>query len=108
FPPLTPTFLPIQPSETPQSYGVSVNAPALMLSGELVKLGHGRDVLSEGAETEGDVVAFEMLENGASYRWACNSLPDASELPFSEVPTSLPQFIHSPHFQYLQADRTPR
>lgn len=89
-----------------QSYGVTTNAPALMLSGDLVRLGHGRDVLSEGAETEGDVVAFEMHENGTSYRWACNSVPDASELPFSEVPPNLPPFLHSPHFQYLQADRT--
>ncbi len=89
-----------------QSYGMTTNANALMLRGDLVKLGHGRDVLSEGAETEGDLVAFEMQENGTSYRWSCNSLQDASELPFSESPSSLPHFIHSPHFQYLQADRT--
>jgi len=89
-----------------QSYGIASNPTSLMLRGDLVKLGHGRDVLNEGADTEGDLVTFEMRENGTLYRWSCTSLADASELPFSESPPDLPQFIHSPQFQYLQADRT--
>jgi predicted ATPase len=90
-----------------QSYATTANAPCLMLSGDLVHLGHGRDILSEGSETEGDIIAFETPENGKSYRWECKSIPDASELPFSATPESLPNFIQSPHFQFLQADRAP-
>jgi len=89
-----------------QSYGTTTDAPCLILGGDLVHLGHGRDILSEGAETEGDVIAFQTQEKETNYRWACSSLPDASELPFSEAPKNLPPFILSPHFQFLQADRT--
>lgn len=88
-----------------QSYSGGPDITSLTLRGDLVRLGHGRDVLSEGAESEEDIVAFEVQENGAIYRWGCTSLPDASELPISEKPSQLPQFIQSPNFQYLQADR---
>jgi predicted ATPase len=90
-----------------QSYGTHSKIPCLMLSGDLVRLGHGRDILSEGSETEGDVIAFEANENGTAYRWTCKSVPDASELPFTSSPSTLPSFILSPHFQFLQADRVP-
>lgn len=88
-----------------QSYGMSTKAPGLMLSGDLVRLGHGRDILSEGSETEGDVISFQTQEKEVGYRWACNSLPNASELPFTHSPPDLPPFILSPYFQFLQADR---
>lgn len=88
-----------------QSYGTSTNTPSLMLSGDLVHLGHGRDILSEGAVTEDDVIAFEVQENGINHRWACKSVPDSSELAFVVTPQQLPSFIKSQHFQFLQADR---
>ncbi len=88
-----------------QSYRIKETAPCLVLSGDLVRLGHGRDILSEGAVTEGDVIAFEVQETGIKHRWACKSVPDASELTFIDVPPKLPSFILSQYFQFLQADR---
>jgi len=88
-----------------QSYSGSSDVTSLALGGNLVRLGHGRDVLSEGSESDADIIAFEVEEDGTMYRWGCTGVPDASELPILEAPSHLPQFIRSTHFQYLQADR---
>ncbi len=88
-----------------QSHGLAADYNSLLLSGDLVHLGHGRDVLSESAESENDTILFEFQEDGKQYRWICASVPDASELTFVEIPDSLPDFVNSPNFQFLQADR---
>lgn len=83
----------------------------MQLSGPLVPLGQGRDILSEGASDYLIIIALE--EDAINYRWACHSMTsedhleflDANQLKFSELPTTPPQFIMSSHFQYLQADR---
>jgi predicted ATPase len=88
-----------------QSYGATGRADGLVLGGDLVQLGHGRDVLSEGADSADDALVFEFQDNGRSYRWICPSVPDASELRFRDVPREPPEFVSSMNFQFLQADR---
>lgn len=77
----------------------------LKLSGELLQLGHGRDVLSEGSESINDEITFEFRENGELYSWMCQSEPDACELQFRSKPEALPCFVKDSMFQYLQANR---
>jgi predicted ATPase len=86
-----------------QSYDQNGKTDGLSLSGQLVQLGQYRDVLTEG--TEGDAVVVTVGENGTSYKWSFGGAPDANQLRFSETPAFPPNFITSPHFQYLQADR---
>jgi predicted ATPase len=88
-----------------QSYGEAGRAQALMLRGEIVQLGHGRDVLSEGAEGPEDAIILDFVENGQSCRWVCPSVPTDSELPFKAAPDAVPEFVHAATFQFLQADR---
>lgn len=88
-----------------QSYFESLYSRYLSLGGDLVHLGHGRDVLSEGADSAEDVLIFELCEKDNTYRWVCSSSADASELKFLDQPATLPEFISTQDFQFLQADR---
>lgn len=76
---------------------------ALTLSGPLVFLGQGSDVLSEGAET--DTVSISVTSGDNESLWDCKAVRDSSELEFVRAPESLPSFITDQGFQYLQADR---
>jgi len=76
-----------------------------MLGGDLLQLGHGRDVLCESADSNDDKILFDFVEKGKSYCWSCQSVPEANELQFSKSPQQPPEFISSPHFQFIQADR---
>jgi predicted ATPase len=88
-----------------QSYEANKKPTAMLLSGDLVHLGHGRDLLSEAAEGEDDVVTLNFVENGNTYCWVCASVPEASDLQFREAPESCPHFLLTPDFQFLQANR---
>lgn len=88
-----------------QSYGEAGQSQALMLRGDIIQLGHGRDVLSEGAEGAEDAIILDFVENGQSCQWVCPSVPADSELPFTAAPDALPEFVHASAFQFLQADR---
>jgi predicted ATPase len=85
-----------------QSYNGSLPS-GLALSGALVQLGQGGDVLSEGAQD--DLIHISVQESGVRYHWACLCIEDANQLRFEEWPGKLPQFLTSQDFQYLQADR---
>lgn len=86
-----------------QSYDANGTTKGLSLGGELVQLGQYRDVLSEGAE--GDAVTLKIEEDGLVYEWVFRGAADVNQAEFSEAPASAPNFIASPHFQFLQADR---
>ncbi len=86
-----------------QSYESSGRTDGLSLSGQLVQLGKYSDLLTEGSE--GDAVAINIIEQGASYRWVFNGASEANQLRFAETPPSPAGFLTSPRFQYLQADR---
>ncbi len=86
-----------------QSYGIAAHANSLLLGGDLIQLGHGRDVLSEGADVADDVIIFTMRDGGTEYRWSCPTAADATELEFRDKPDQLPAFIRSSNFQFLQA-----
>src|SRR5689334_16928004 len=73
----------------------------LQLSGPLVLLGKGIDVLSEGAAE--DTIGIEIVEDGATHKWACKVPTDASQLEFLDSPLAPPHFASKAHFQYLQA-----
>jgi predicted ATPase len=86
-----------------QSYDQNGRTDGLSLSGQLVQLGQYRDLLTEG--TEGDAVVITVKEEGKDYKWSFDGAPDANQLRFTEVPSTAPHFVTSPHFQFLQADR---
>ena len=86
-----------------QSYEPNGRTDGLALSGQLVQLGRYGDLLTEG--TEGDAVAITIADKGVSNRWVFGGATDASQLEFSEAPAPPPDFLTSPHFQFLQADR---
>jgi predicted ATPase len=86
-----------------QSYDANGMTYGLSLSGPLVHLGQFGDILSESAV--GDAVAITITENSTSNRWAFRGKREANQLPFDEAPTNVPDFVKSPHFQFLQADR---
>lgn len=86
-----------------QSYEPNGRTDGLSLSGELVQLGKFGDLLTEG--TSGDTVEVTVWERGLSYRWVFGGPSDANQLQFSDVPGSSPNFVTSPDFQFLQADR---
>lgn len=75
----------------------------LMLSGPLVSIGQGADVLSEGAKDES--IAISVTGDGGVSLWECKAILDDNELVFTTVPSTPPSFVTSPRFQYLQADR---
>lgn len=75
----------------------------LRLAGEFVQLGRCRDVLNEDAA--GDVITIAVTENNIQYRWISRGEPDFDELPFVDSPSSIPTFITSDNFQFLQANR---
>jgi predicted ATPase len=86
-----------------QSYDSNGNTNGLCLSGELVQLGKYGDVLTEG--TESDVVSVTVVEDGKEYQWVFGGPIDANQVPFTKVPGQEVEFVTTPHFQFLQADR---
>lgn len=86
-----------------QSYDEQGSTQGLLLDGQLVHLGQGRDVLNEGGDD--DIIKIAVVEDGLEYVWRCRSIADADILPFDAVPNPLPACITVSNFQYLQADR---
>ncbi len=86
-----------------QSYTIDGQTEGLRLDGDLLQLGQYKDVLTENAAT--DPIVIVIKEDGIDYRWVFRGAPNANELPFDARPPYLPQFIGSPDFQYLQANR---
>lgn len=76
---------------------------SLVLTGPLVSLGQGSDVLSEGAEE--DTISIDVVVDGESKHWECRAISDANELMFISRPQIMPSFLSPSNFQYLQADR---
>ncbi len=75
----------------------------LQLGGPLIPLGQGKDVLSEGASEE--TISLTLVENDKKFCWVSQVTSDSNQLGFIEFPETLPEFISSANFQYLQADR---
>jgi predicted ATPase len=86
-----------------QSYDFNGKTEGPSLSGDLVQLGKYADLLSEGSLN--DTVAVTLVESGATYTWAIEGPPKLPRLRFAEEPESLPNFVTSWDFQFLQADR---
>jgi predicted ATPase len=86
-----------------QSYDLNGRTEGPSLSGDLVQLGKYADLLFEGSLS--DTVAITVVESEAVYRWAIEGPPKLSRLRFAEEPKSLPNFVKSCDFQFLQADR---
>jgi predicted ATPase len=91
-----------------QSSTAEVGRESLVLNGDLVQLGTGRDVLFERSESE--TLAVGLSENGNEFSWwrAKVSL-DADFLsltsPHPEITPELRRVIEGTGFQYLKADR---
>lgn len=85
-----------------QSYDENGATQGFSLDGPLVHLGQGRDVLNEGGE---DTIRISVSDADRRIEWTCRSISDADILPFESSPQKLPDFITSPDFQFLQADR---
>jgi len=86
-----------------QSYDSNGRTEGPSLSGDLVQLGKYGDLLSEGSLE--DVVAVTVAESGTTYGWAIEGPPKVTRLRFAKEPQSLPSFVTSCDFQFLQADR---
>jgi predicted ATPase len=86
-----------------QSYNNSNKSSGLVLGGHLVQLGKGADVLSESSEDEN--ISITLFENETEYCWVCKSETDQRLLKYSKSPDSLPSFIQSADFQFIQANR---
>lgn len=86
-----------------QSHSLDGHPKGLRLTGELLQLGQCRDVLNEDAL--GDAITISVVEDDSTYRWVSRGEFDYNELPFETEPPSLPTFITSPNFQFLQANR---
>lgn len=87
-----------------QSYA-SGDGTTLFLGGDLVQMGSGKDVLSEGAETE--LITFEMTVDGRDLIWQSQVDQELNRLPFitKPAPAEIPTFLKGNLFHYLQADR---
>lgn len=94
-----------------QSYEITGGTSVLHLSGHLVRLGEGEDVLSETAAS--DQLSIEVEEDGENFCWTCEVGPADRQLSVSTDSHTtderdIPNFLHG-HFQFLQADRiTPK
>jgi predicted ATPase len=66
-------------------------------------LGKYGDILTEG--TESDVVSVTVVENSKEYQWVFGGPIGANQVPFSKVPDPQADFVTTPHFQFLHADR---
>ncbi|MCL4841100.1 MAG: DUF3696 domain-containing protein [Bryobacteraceae bacterium] len=86
-----------------QSYDRNGRTEGPLLSGDLVQLGKFGDLLSEGSLE--DRVAVTIVESGVGYGWAIEGPPKLPRPTFVEEPENLPNFLASPDFQFLQADR---
>jgi len=83
----------------------ALQANELILNGHLVKLGDGKDVLFEGAETDSISIAFE--ENKRSFRFPVEYDPDQNSLSVScpDHEHAFSSMLFSDNFQYIKADR---
>lgn len=88
-----------------QSYFSAEKPKGLILNGDLVQLGQGKDVLHEWAADLDDEIAFEITEDQKKSIWSCKYEPGSSFLDFKNCPTSPPIFTQSTDFQFLCADR---
>jgi predicted ATPase len=83
---------------------------SLQLRGELVQLGVGGDVISEGAENSEIEIALTV--NKMAHRWVSHAEPENDVLKIKNhtVPHSpVEEYLRNCLFQFLQADRlTPR
>ncbi len=86
-----------------QSYDFNGRTGGPSLSGDLVQLGKYVDLLSEGSLE--DTVSVTVVESGTTYGWAIEGPPKVTRLRFAEEPPSLPSFVTSSDFQFLEADR---
>lgn len=96
-----------------QSYEKSGNTDFLNLSGHLVRLGEGEDVLCETAST--DELMILVTVKGQDYQWTCDvsrldrKLTVSHDLFSVRSKNDTPAFLTDPYFQFLQADRlTPK
>jgi len=85
-----------------QSYDEKGQIDGLNLSGDLIKLGKWRDVLTETSDDE--FISISVCENGKNFEWSFNGQFEDSELNILVKPSDAPSFTSS-DFQYLQADR---
>ncbi len=86
-----------------QSYNSTDKSNGLLLGGELVQLGKGNDVLSESSADNN--ISITLTDEQSEYKWTCESKQDHSLLQFIAIPESLPDFICSESFQFIQANR---
>ncbi len=86
-----------------QSYDFNGRTEGPSLSGDLVQLGKYGDLLSEGSLN--DTVTVTITEDGIACKWAIEGPPRLPRLRFAQAPESLPNFLTSRDFQFLQADR---
>lgn len=90
---------------------VDAAIPSLMLNGELVQLGTGRDVLHEAYEGNARISVTVSDLSGRSVGWNASYIADADSLAAELDSRSDEALVHelnlfSPkHFQYLRADR---
>jgi predicted ATPase len=80
-----------------QSYEQTAKANNLKLNGSLIRLGHFEDVLSENAEDNS--IEISVIIDNKDYHWSNNQTAEFI------APDSLPSFLTTPYFQFLQADR---
>lgn len=90
---------------------VDSTSPALMLNGELVQLGTGRDVLHEAYRGEAGISIAVVDHNGRSLGWNATYTADADSLAAEphqgadEYLVNELNLFSAKHFQYLRADR---
>ena len=82
-----------------------IREAGLLLNGELVELGLGRDVMHENADPE--LIKFRVEEdNGRHYSYVVKYSSDRDVLSFLEVPQKETEgTLFTADFQYLRADR---
>lgn len=88
-----------------QSYAVNGRLDSLLLSGDLVHLGHGKDVLSERADSKEDSVVIDLETDSGLFHGVFNSDPDATVLKQAGQISYIPDILHSNNVLFLQADR---
>lgn len=93
-----------------QSYLASTLPQALLLDGELVELGVGRDILhsdpGDVPGSSGTSLGIELMSDGASHTWLADYEAVADVLPLSRAPAKGPVGgLFRSGFQYLKADR---
>jgi predicted ATPase len=86
-----------------QSYLPDGSTSGFLPIGDLVQLGKGKDVLTEGAEN--DSTSISIIENDFESEWTFNPLEGSNRFVFTECPRTAPEFVKTNDFQFLKADR---